>query len=122
MEEGTPVTDLIPLRRALLSVYDKTGLIELGRDLADAGERDQDVADRTLDLAALPEAARQSARIERHARSGQRGQNGGTLYAHRDHFHAARLQFALERHGHADRAARGGGQARRLPTASSAAR
>ncbi|MCB0887328.1 MAG: bifunctional phosphoribosylaminoimidazolecarboxamide formyltransferase/IMP cyclohydrolase, partial [Propionibacteriaceae bacterium] len=37
MEEGTPVTDLIPLRRALLSVYDKTGLIELGRDLADAG-------------------------------------------------------------------------------------
>jgi phosphoribosylaminoimidazolecarboxamide formyltransferase/IMP cyclohydrolase len=31
------VTDLIPLRRALLSVYDKTGLIELGRDLADAG-------------------------------------------------------------------------------------
>ncbi len=31
------MTDLIPLRRALLSVYDKTGLIELGRDLADAG-------------------------------------------------------------------------------------
>ena len=31
------MTDLIPLRRALLSVYHKTGLIELGRDLADAG-------------------------------------------------------------------------------------
>ena len=31
------MTDLIPLRRALLSVYDKTGLVELGRDLADAG-------------------------------------------------------------------------------------
>ncbi|QNP57317.1 bifunctional phosphoribosylaminoimidazolecarboxamide formyltransferase/IMP cyclohydrolase [Tessaracoccus defluvii] len=37
MEEGTPVTDLIPLRRALVSAYDKTGLLELGRDLAAAG-------------------------------------------------------------------------------------
>ena len=31
------MTDLIPLRRALVSVYDKTGLLELGRDLAAAG-------------------------------------------------------------------------------------
>ena len=37
MEEGNPVTDQIPLRRALVSVYDKTGLLDLGRDLADAG-------------------------------------------------------------------------------------
>ncbi|MDO5676288.1 MAG: bifunctional phosphoribosylaminoimidazolecarboxamide formyltransferase/IMP cyclohydrolase [Propionibacteriaceae bacterium] len=31
------MTELTPLRRALVSVYDKTGLIELGRDLAAAG-------------------------------------------------------------------------------------
>ncbi|AQP47740.1 bifunctional phosphoribosylaminoimidazolecarboxamide formyltransferase/IMP cyclohydrolase [Tessaracoccus aquimaris] len=31
------MTDLIPLRRALVSVYDKTGLLDLGRDLAAAG-------------------------------------------------------------------------------------
>ena len=31
------MTDQIPLRRALVSVYDKTGLLDLGRDLADAG-------------------------------------------------------------------------------------
>ena len=27
----------LPIRRALLSVYDKTGLVDLGRALADAG-------------------------------------------------------------------------------------
>lgn len=31
------MTDRIPLRRALVSVYDKTGLVELGRELADHG-------------------------------------------------------------------------------------
>lgn len=31
------MTDLLPIRRALVSVYDKTGLVELGRVLADAG-------------------------------------------------------------------------------------
>ncbi|WP_040282967.1 bifunctional phosphoribosylaminoimidazolecarboxamide formyltransferase/IMP cyclohydrolase [Tessaracoccus massiliensis] len=31
------MTELTPLRRALVSVYDKTGLIELGRDLVAAG-------------------------------------------------------------------------------------
>ena len=31
------MTDLAPLRRALLSVSDKTGLIELGQDLARRG-------------------------------------------------------------------------------------
>ncbi|CAL8967642.1 Bifunctional purine biosynthesis protein PurH [Propionicimonas sp. T2.31MG-18] len=31
------MTDLLPIRRALVSVYDKTGLVELGRALADAG-------------------------------------------------------------------------------------
>ncbi len=31
------MTDQIPLRRALVSVYDKTGLLDLGRDLAAAG-------------------------------------------------------------------------------------
>ena len=31
------MTELTPLRRALVSVYDKSGLIELGRDLAAAG-------------------------------------------------------------------------------------
>ena len=31
------MSDVIPLRRALVSVYDKTGLVELGRDLAAAG-------------------------------------------------------------------------------------
>ncbi|MFT3861815.1 bifunctional phosphoribosylaminoimidazolecarboxamide formyltransferase/IMP cyclohydrolase [Micropruina sp.] len=31
------MTDRTPIRRALLSVYDKTGLVELGRALADAG-------------------------------------------------------------------------------------
>ena len=31
------MTDQIPLRRALVSVYDKTGLVDLGRDLAAAG-------------------------------------------------------------------------------------
>ena len=31
------MTDLLPIRRALLSVYDKTGLVELGRALAEAG-------------------------------------------------------------------------------------
>ena len=31
------MTDLLPIRRALVSVYDKTGLVELGRGLADAG-------------------------------------------------------------------------------------
>ena len=31
------MTDLIPLRRALVSVYDKTGLVDLGRELAAAG-------------------------------------------------------------------------------------
>lgn len=31
------MTDLMPLRRALVSVYDKTGLLDLGRDLAAAG-------------------------------------------------------------------------------------
>ena len=29
--------DLIPIRRALVSVYDKTGLLELAQALADAG-------------------------------------------------------------------------------------
>ncbi len=31
------MTDRLPIRRALLSVYDKSGLVELGRALADAG-------------------------------------------------------------------------------------
>ncbi len=31
------MTDLLPIRRALVSVYDKTGLVELGRALAGAG-------------------------------------------------------------------------------------
>src|SRR3954454_20092951 len=31
------MTDRIPLRRALISVYDKAGLVELARGLADAG-------------------------------------------------------------------------------------
>ncbi len=31
------MTDRLPIRRALLSVYDKTGLLELGRTLAEAG-------------------------------------------------------------------------------------
>ena len=31
------MNDLLPIRRALVSVYDKTGLIELGRALVDAG-------------------------------------------------------------------------------------
>ena len=31
------MTDLIPLRRALVSVYDKTGLVDLGRGLHEAG-------------------------------------------------------------------------------------
>jgi phosphoribosylaminoimidazolecarboxamide formyltransferase / IMP cyclohydrolase len=31
------MTDLLPIRRALVSVYDKTGLVELGRALVDAG-------------------------------------------------------------------------------------
>ena len=31
------MTDLLPIRRALVSVYDKTGLVELGRALAEAG-------------------------------------------------------------------------------------
>ncbi|MGV8907562.1 MAG: bifunctional phosphoribosylaminoimidazolecarboxamide formyltransferase/IMP cyclohydrolase [Propionicimonas sp.] len=31
------MTDLLPIRRALVSVYDKTGLVELGRALANAG-------------------------------------------------------------------------------------
>ena len=31
------MNDLLPIRRALVSVYDKTGLVELGRTLADAG-------------------------------------------------------------------------------------
>ena len=31
------MTDRIPLRRALISVYDKTGLVDLARGLADAG-------------------------------------------------------------------------------------
>ncbi len=31
------MTDLLPIRRALVSVYHKTGLVELGRALADAG-------------------------------------------------------------------------------------
>ncbi len=31
------MTDQLPLRRALVSVYDKTGLVELGRALAEAG-------------------------------------------------------------------------------------
>ncbi len=37
MEGKHPVTDLIPLRRALVSVYDKAGLVDLGRDLTAAG-------------------------------------------------------------------------------------
>ena len=31
------MNDLLPIRRALVSVYDKTGLVELGRALVDAG-------------------------------------------------------------------------------------
>ncbi len=31
------MTDQIPVRRALISVYDKTGLVDLARGLADAG-------------------------------------------------------------------------------------
>ncbi len=31
------MNDVLPIRRALVSVYDKTGLVELGRALADAG-------------------------------------------------------------------------------------
>ena len=31
------MNDLLSIRRALVSVYDKTGLVELGRTLADAG-------------------------------------------------------------------------------------
>ena len=31
------MSELHPIKRALVSVYDKTGLVELGRRLADAG-------------------------------------------------------------------------------------
>lgn len=31
------MTDRLPIRRALVSVYDKSGLVDLGRALADAG-------------------------------------------------------------------------------------
>lgn len=38
LPEGETMTDdRLPLRRALVSVYDKTGLVDLGRTLADAG-------------------------------------------------------------------------------------
>ena len=34
---GGPIADLVPVRRALLTVFDKTGLVDLGRDLAARG-------------------------------------------------------------------------------------
>jgi phosphoribosylaminoimidazolecarboxamide formyltransferase/IMP cyclohydrolase len=37
METPTPTSDVVPIRRALFSVYEKRGLIELARTLADAG-------------------------------------------------------------------------------------
>ncbi len=36
-KETDTVSEQIPVRRALVSVYDKTGLEELGRTLAEAG-------------------------------------------------------------------------------------
>jgi len=35
--KATPVPDLVPVKRALLSVYDKTGLVEFAKALADRG-------------------------------------------------------------------------------------
>ena len=40
--------DRVPLRRALISVYDKTGLIDLARALADAGVEIEKVIDRII--------------------------------------------------------------------------
>ncbi len=37
MPDPTPHDDVVPVRRALLSVSDKRGLIELARALADRG-------------------------------------------------------------------------------------
>ena len=34
---GGPIADLVPVRRALLTVFDKTGLVDLGRALAARG-------------------------------------------------------------------------------------
>jgi hypothetical protein len=35
------MTDIVPIRRALISVSDKTGLVAFGRALAAAGRRDR---------------------------------------------------------------------------------
>ena len=50
------MTDRLPIRRALLSVYDKTGLVELGRALVDAGVEIVSTGStaKTLDAAGLP--------------------------------------------------------------------